>query len=226
MKNMLLNHDCLNTWQTCPKKYYYKYIKEIKFPEFHNDYELGKSVHALIDYYLRGLEIKHLLKEADKEIISRWNIIKKEPILNKKIIKTELGLNTPIKNTPYWLTGRIDAVFYDEEENKYIIADWKTGKYIAKNIHVNFQHKIYLYAFYQSRRDLGLDFKPKNLIFKYFNIFPDSLEITEIDFSKEKLLEYEQNFVNIAKNIEKTVCFQYTGNCTSKICEYKKICNN
>lgn len=223
MKNNLLNHDRFNTWQTCRKKYYFKYIKELKYPEFHQDYELGKSVHALIDYHLRGLKTEHLLQNADNKIIDRWNAIKNHPILNKKVINTEWGFNTRLKNTLFWLIGRIDAIFFDEEKGKYIIADWKTG-IIPKNIDANFQHQIYLYALYQSRKDLMIDFKPENLVFQYFKILPDSVEITEISFSQEKLLEYEANFVNIIKNIENTVDFSSPESCTDKYCQYKELC--
>jgi len=225
MKNNLLNHDRFNTWQTCRKKYYFKYIKELKYPEFHQDYELGKSVHALIDYHLRGLETELFLQNADNKIIDRWNAIKNHPILDKKVIKTEWGFNTNLKGTPCWLIGRIDAVFFDEENGKYIIADWKTGV-IPKNIDTNFQHQIYLYALYQSRKDLGIDFNPENLVFQYFKIIPDSVEITEITFSEEKLLEYEKNFVKIINKIENTVDFPAQENCQVKICPYNRLCKN
>jgi len=227
MKNNLLNHDCFNTWQTCPKKYYYKYIKELKYPEFHNDYELGKSIHALIDYHLRGFNVEHLLKGSENKIIDRWNSIKNHPILNKKIIKTEWSFNTNLKGTPYWLIGRIDAIFFDEEIGKYIIADWKTGKIIPQKIETYFQHKIYLYALYKSRKDLELDFKPENLCFQYFEIFPDSVnDSVKINFSEENLLEYEKNFINIIKKIENTAEFQTQKNCSDKYCLYKRLCKN
>lgn len=225
MNNNLLNHDRFNTWQTCRKKYYFKYIKELKYPEFQQNYDLGKSIHALIDYHLRGLSIEHLLKNSDNKIFDRWNAIKNHPILRKKVIKTEWGFNTRLKDTPYWLIGRIDAIFFDEENHKYIIADWKTG-IIPKNIDTNFQHQIYLYALYQSRKDLGLDFKPENIVFQYYKIVPDSVEITEISFSEEKLIEYEKNFVNIIKNIENSDEFSMQENCSVKICPYKGLCDN
>jgi len=226
MKNTLLNHDRFNTWQPYPKKYYYKYIKELKLPEFHQDYELGKSIHALIDYHLRGLSVEHLLKNSDSKIIDRWNAIKNHPILDKKVIKTEWGFNTNLKDTPYWLIGRIDAIFFDEETGKYIIADWKTGEIIPKKIDPYFQHKIYLYALCQSRKDLRLDFKPESLVFQYFEIIPDSVKKTEINFSEEKLIEYEKNFINIIKKIENTFEFQTQDNCYDKYCPYKRICKN
>lgn len=225
MNSSLFNHDRFNVWMSCRKKYYYKYIKELKYPEFHHDYVFGKSIHALIDYHLRGLKTEHLLQNADEEILQVWNRIKNHPIMDKKVIKTEWGVNTAVKGTPYWLIGRIDAVFYDEEKNKFIIADWKTGKFIPKKIHSNFQHKVYLYAFFQSRKDLGLDFKPENLSFQYFSLHPDSVEITEIGFSQEKLLEYEEDFARIINKIESSADFEIPEDCPDKYCQYKGLCN-
>lgn len=225
MKNPLFNHDRFNTWQSCHKKYYFKYIKELKFPEFHQDYELGTSVHALIDYNLRGLEVKNLLENADKDIKNNWNSIKNHPIMEKKLIKTEWSFTTAVPNTDCWLIGRIDAIFFDEEKGKYIIADWKTGKYgVPKNINKDFQHKIYLYALYKSRKDLGLNFKPEELCFQYFKISPDGVEPTEIKFSEESMREYEEKFVSIIRRIENTTNFWEAESCKASLCQYKTLC--
>jgi hypothetical protein len=226
MNKNLFNHDKFNTWQTCRKKFYYKYIKELELPEFHKDYELGTSLHALIDYKLRDLNTEILIQNADKEISDRWNIIKNHPIINKKVIKTEWSFNTLIPNTDCWMIGRIDAIFYDEETKKFIIADWKTGKFVPKKIDSNFQHKIYLYALYQSKKDLGIDFQPEDLNFQYFNITTEGIEITKIDFSQEKLAEYESNFVRIIKNIKTESEFQKDEICSASNCSYKHLCKS
>jgi len=218
MKNIIFSHDHFNTWTSCRQKYYFKYLKELKTPEFHNDYELGKSLHALIDYKLRGFNIQPLLKDCDKEILTLWNSIKDNPVMNKKLISTELSFNTRIKDTNSWLMGRIDAIFFDEKQNKFIIADWKTGKIVPKDIYKTFQHKIYLYAFYKSQKDLGLEFTPEDLVFQYFKIIPDAVEITEIKYSLEVMAEYEKIFLKILQEIEN---FSGETSSTAKICSVK-----
>jgi len=223
LKNKIFNHDRFNTWQACQKKYYYKYVKELNLPEFENVYRLGQSFHALMDYHLRGLNTELLLRHADSDVVNIWNKIKTHPILAKKVIKTEWGFNTRLGDTAYWLEGRVDAIFYDETTNKYIIADWKTG-IIPKNIDTNFQHKIYLYAFYRSRKDLNLDMSPKNLCFQYFKIDSQNIEIKEINFSEEKLQEYEENLIKITRNIEKTFDFSLQDICPIKFCHYNNLC--
>lgn len=224
MKNPLFNHDRFNTRKKCKKMYYFKYIKELKLPEFHNDYNLGNEVHALIDYRLRGLNIDPLLKDADKEVVELWDSIKNRSIMNKKVIKTERSFNVPVPRTSCRLIGRIDAIFFDEEKNKYIITDWKTGKFVPQKMHSDFQHKVYLYAFYQSRKDSGLDFEPEDLCFRYYKITPDDIEITQTDFSKEKLIEYEETFRNIIIETETAEEFPKPDNCPFKNCMYKTFC--
>jgi len=220
-----LNHDCFNTWQICRKKFYFKYVKNYRLPEFYNDFELGKSVHALIDYNLRGLNIGHLLKHAEQNVLDCWNSIKNHPIFEKKLITSEWAFNLALESAEAVLLGRIDAVFYDETTNKYIIADWKTGKHVAKKINNSFQHEIYLYAFYACRKDLGLEFSPEDLYFQYFKIYPDYIDDSEkIFFSQEKLIEYEKKFINIINMMKKTKELPVQELCPSKFCEYKKMC--
>jgi hypothetical protein len=142
MKDKTFNHDHFNTWKICKRRYYYKYIKKLNWPDFNTDYDLGRKIHALIDYKLRKLEIRHLLENADNEIINCWEKIKDHQIFTQKAVKTEWGFNTRINNSDNWLLGRIDAIFFDPETRQYIIADWKTGKYIPKDdIEENLQHK-------------------------------------------------------------------------------------
>jgi len=219
------NHDCFNTWKTCQKKFYLKYVKNYRLPEFFNDFELGKSVHALIDYKLRGLKIEHLLKDAPQNVLNCWNSIKNHPVFEKKLVTSEWAFNVAFENLDAVLLGRIDAVFYDEENSKYIIADWKTGKHGTKKINDSFQHEIYLYAFYLSQKDLGLNFLPEDLYFQYFKIFPDYVDDTEkIFFSQEKFVEYEKKFINIINMMQTFENPASPEVCPSKFCEYKKIC--
>jgi RecB family exonuclease len=194
MKKNVYSHDHFNTWQRCPGNYFFKYIKKLDLPNFTRDYELGKSFHALIDYHLRGLPVEHLLTKAPQDVKNVWNLIIGSQILKNKLIKTEWSFNTRIADTENWLVGRIDAIFYDEKTGKYIIADWKTGKYIPRNEEAYFQHKVYLYALYNSRKDLGLDFRPEELEFSYIKI-TDGVYVNTISFSSEKERGYADSFL-------------------------------
>lgn len=225
MKETLFSHDHFNTWQLCKNRYYFKYIKKLNWPDLQSDYELGQNFHALVDYFLRGFNIAPLFEQANQDVKNCWNLIKNHNILSKNVIKTEWGFNSRVKDTENWLIGRIDAVFYDPEVDKYIIADWKTGKYVPKNIDANFQHKIYLYSLYKSQKDLKLCIKPEQLEFQYIKIL-DEVSINKIEFSSEKLEDYEQKFLEIINSINKTICFINTDDCPLKQCSYKNLCFN
>ena len=43
----------LKTFDTCPKKYYFKFIKGLSMPTDDSIFQLGKNIHALASYYLR-----------------------------------------------------------------------------------------------------------------------------------------------------------------------------
>ena len=143
--------DQFECWQKCQKLYYYKYVKELNWPDTEQDYRLGISVHALINYYLKGFNVDNLLIHADNDVIDCWNNIKSNSLFDNKVLLTEWSFNSRIKNSNYWLNGRIDAVFYNEKEKKYIIADWKTGE-LPKHPEKKFQHKIYLYSFFNAQK--------------------------------------------------------------------------
>lgn len=224
MKENVYNHDQFNTWQVCKNRYYFKYIKKLNWPDFEGDYELGQNFHALIDYYLRGFDIDKFLEEASEELQKCWEQIKDHPILDNRLIKTEWGFNSRIGDSQNWLIGRIDAIFYDKSKDKYIIADWKTGKYIPKKTEPNFQHKIYLYALYNSQRDLGLSFEPEQLEFQYIKI-RNEVCVNKIEFSKEKEAEYKDNFLRIIEKINATNSFsRHDDTCPIEQCGYKKLC--
>ncbi|OGI00033.1 MAG: hypothetical protein A2104_03730 [Candidatus Melainabacteria bacterium GWF2_32_7] len=222
MDKNTFNHDKFNTWEKCKKRYYFKYIKELKWPELGDNYKLGQSIHALIDYYLRGLKVDHLLKTADSEIKTHWESIQNHSIIKNDVIVTEWAFNSRIGDSKYWLNGRIDAVFYNKEQAKYIIADWKTGQNIPKNPESDFQSMLYLYAFYRGHKDLKLKLKQEDIVFQYIKT-PNMDNPSSISFSTKK--DYEEIFLEKINEIESTKVFYKTDPCPLKThCQYKKLC--
>ncbi|MEI8377807.1 MAG: 4-hydroxythreonine-4-phosphate dehydrogenase PdxA [bacterium] len=108
--------DHFETYKKCPKAYYYKYKKKIKFALQKDTYKLGRSIHSLADYHLRGLTLGKIEADLDETTKEHWQNVLKSPLLNKKIICTEWGFDILLgKNI--WLNGRIDAVFEASEES-------------------------------------------------------------------------------------------------------------
>lgn len=221
-KNVFIS-DSFNTWKTCKKRYYFKYINGLNWAEGENNFKLGKSVHALINYYLRGFNIDKLLLNADEDIKNSWDVIENHPILKNKVIATEWTFNSKIKNTKSWLNGRIDAIFYDSDDKKYIIADWKTGQNIPKDPDNSFQCMIYLYSFYNAQKDLRLEFAHDELVFQYVKI-SDKVEIYSIPYSQEKEKIFGRIFEDLVNEIESEKIFNNSNPCALKNCQYKILC--
>ena len=205
------------------KRYYYKYIKKLNWPELQTDFRLGTSVHKLAFYYLKGFSIEHLLQSADEKVLIHWNALKNHLVMSYKPVATEWGFTSRIKNSEYWLDGRIDAIFYDETQNKYIIADWKTGKNVPKNPESSFQTIIYLYSFFKARKDLKLDLSPEDLIFQYVKT-PECNNINPICYSMDKKREYESLLLETIDSIKNAQEYPAAKNCALKDCQYGSIC--
>jgi hypothetical protein len=226
MDKFTFNSDKILVWQQCRKKFYLKYIKEIKVPELENNFEFGKSVHALINYYLKGFEVDFLVKNASDDIKNTWKIINTGNFLCKNsVFLTEWQFNCNLKGTDYWLNGRIDAIFLDKNTSKYTIIDWKTGQNIPKDAKFNPQTMIYLFSFFKAQNDLRISLNQADLAFEYVKI-SDSIMTTRIDYSPELEKAYERKLLETFEEIENEKNFPKAEVCTSKYCEYKNICGN
>lgn len=226
MKDKIFTADQFNTWKRCPAQYYLKYIRALKYPDVLSDYEVGKSLHALLNYHLRGYDVDFFLKNASIDILSRWNLIKNHNILNNAIYKSEWPFLTRVGNSPYWVKGRIDAVFFDPENNKYIIADWKTGENIPKKPLDSFQHIIYLYSFYKLAKSLNVQITQDDVSFCYVKI-TDEVLLSEFKYSSADEIMFEKMLNSSIKGMisfTKDDFEEGKYNCSLRKCLYKNIC--
>lgn len=202
--------NMLKTFETCPKKYFFKYIEKISVPQKISLFEKGKKVHALANYYLRGDDISKIEKALNSEELRLWEILKQNEFFNKTYINSEYNLSCKIGD--YWVGGRLDALMKDE--NNYYILDYKTGS-IPKNPEYDYQTSIYLLS---ASKMYG-----KNLKFIYIDL--KNSQNCIIDFTPEKEKIYEEKLIEICNKITNTQFPEEIEQ--SKICEfceYKKIC--
>ena len=219
----IYTNSMLKDWKTCKNKYWFKYIKKICIPQKENNFELGRKVHALISYYLNGFDTEFIEKTVSDEVLEHYKSILKHPFLKYKHFLSEWGFNVNIKNTENLFVGRIDAIFCDEQNNKYFIADWKTGMGIPQIPLIEPQAQIYLYAFFKAQKDLKINFKEEDLSFTF--IQTPTLKESSINFSKELYEKFEDDFLTTINDInsykyEKE--FDEGKKC--KYCEYKFMC--
>lgn len=194
----------LKTFETCPQKYWFKYVQKISVPQKSSFFEKGKKVHALANYYLRGDNISKLetALNTDERIV--WENLKQNEFFKKNYVNSEYNLSCKIGE--YWIGGRLDALVKDE--NFYYILDYKTGQ-IPKNPEYDYQTMVYLLC---ASKKFG-----RNIKFVYIDLKNNQNCI--IDFDKD----YEKPILEICdkiKNAQPQV--EHSKKCD--FCEYRKIC--
>ena len=202
-----LSPNMLKTYESCPRKFYFKYIKNISMPVNDEIFEFGKNIHALASYYLLGENIDKMelaLSEKEKNV---WNYLKSLEYLAYEVIATEYNLSVKVGKS--FFGGRLDALV--KKDNRYYILDYKTGS-IPKNAKFDYQTIIYTLAVKEF-------FRTSEISFVYLDLKNKS-EI-KIDFSKELENEYSSKLIQIENKINLEEDFAKKDKCS---CEYSLIC--
>ena len=204
----ILSPNMLKTFDKCPKKFFFKYIKGISMPVDNKIFTTGKNIHALASYYLKKENIDNMelaLTEKEKNI---WDYLKNCKYFSYEVIGVEYSLFFKIKN--YIFGGRLDALV--KQNDRYYILDYKTGS-APKNAKYDFQTMIYLMA-------VSSYFKSEDVTFVYLDL--KNREETLIELSEELVREYKQKLIDTAEKTEKSD-FRTTKK-KRKNCEYGIIC--
>lgn len=199
--------NMLKTFELCPKKYYFRYIKNINMPVNDDIFELGKNIHALASYYLRKENIhkmEHSLNERERNI---WEYLKKVEYFGFETVNTEYNLS--VKIGEYFFGGRLDALV--KNEDTYYILDYKTGS-APKNAQYDFQTMIYLLA-------VKTFFRTNNVVFVYLDLKNKTEE--KIILTPELVNEYTEKLNSIIKKINSE---EFSTNKKDCKCEYNIIC--
>ena len=215
MMNKTFTINMLKTFKECPQKYEFLYLKKIQLPESAKNTTSGNNIHNLIDFYLKGQEIRKLENNLNSEEKQLWNNFLNLNLQN--CIKSEYPFYVKINED--WLTGRIDALF--KTESGYYIADWKTGKF-RHTPNEQFQTHIYLYAIYNIlnlKKEIN---SYSNLSMKYFILKDES----EILVNLDKTL-YNQIDGNLKKTIGEIQEGMFKRNITEycDCCPYRSFCH-
>ena len=201
----------LKTYQTCPKKFFFKYIERVNVPLSGAPFEKGKKIHALANYFLQGINISRLetaLSDNEREV---WQSLLNNPFFQKKCLKSEYQLSCKISD--FWVGGRLDAVVFDGDD--YFILDYKTGS-VPKNPEYDVQTMVYLLS-------LGryLNGKYNKLSFVYINLKDKKNHV--IEFNSVLKAEYEKRIEEICNKIVSDNLYNCNEqNCER--CEYSKFC--
>lgn len=197
----------LKTYEQCPKKYHFRYVKNISMPVNDEVFELGKNIHAMASYYLRKEYIDKMelaLNEREKAI---WEYLKGVKYFSYNCVNTEYNLSVKIGD--YFFGGRLDALV--KNEDTYYILDYKTGS-APKNAKYDFQTMIYLLA-------VRAFFKTDNVVFVYLDL--KNKTDVRIELSPSLVQEYEKKLLEMVKKISEDEFIKTKNDCK---CEYNIIC--
>ena len=209
----------LQMYEECPQKYKMCYIDKVHVVEnIHNDEsQKGNRLHSLINFYLKGSEVKKLVETLSAQEKLLWHNFITSEIKNYKFTASEYSFNLKLDN--HWLTGRIDALF--EYDKDFIILDWKTGdKFRPEN--VKFQTAFYLLCVYEILKSKKMIKSPEQLSLHYFSLTQNN--IIKIRFSEELYSQYKSKILTVINKIleSKTFFCNKTEKC--KYCKYYKNC--
>lgn len=199
--------NMLKTYEMCPRKFYFKYIKNISMPVNDEIFEFGKNIHALASYYLKGENIDKMeLALTEKEKIV-WDYLKNLKYLTYEVIATEYNLSLKIENS--YFGGRLDALVKDN--TRYYILDYKTGS-APKNAKFDYQTMIYTLAVKEF-------FKTNDISFVYLDL-KNKTEL-KIDYTEDLGKEYLKKLTDIKNKINTEENYSIQKECN---CEYSLIC--
>lgn len=208
---MIYSPQMLNLFEDCPTKYFLKFVKNVYPLQLDNTFSVGKNIHALAAYYLKGDDISIFsLNEKEKQM---WDTLLSNKMFNLKTEYVETNVTCKIDN--FWIGGRLDALVSDNS-NEYYVLDYKTGN-IPKNSKYNFQTIIYLLCC-----DKLLKNKYTKLYFTYISVKDGTCET--IEFTEELKKEYLTKVKNTVSDIKKLTnpTAKHTKRC--EYCEYIKVC--
>ena len=202
--------NMLKTFETCQKKYYFKYIQNISVPQPVSFFEKGKNIHALANYYLKGADISNLLlalSNEEKQILER---LLNNEFFQKTYVNSEYNLSTKIND--FWVGGRLDALMKDVDD--YFILDYKTGT-VPKNPEYDYQTMVYLVCADRLLKDYN------SLKFVYIDLKNNKNYV--INFDTDKKVEYLNALTMFCDKISQTTEFSLSPD-KCKFCEYAKFC--
>ena len=200
--------NMLKTFDKCPEKYFFKYVRGLLMPENDDVFTEGKNIHALASYYLNGENIDNMEEVLNSNESELWNYLKGLKYLGFKTVNTEYNLSVKIGSN--FFGGRLDALVTDGDN--YYILDYKTGS-VPNNAKYDFQTMIYL---------LGVNkfYKTDNVTFVYLDL--KNKAEAKIELTKDLMTEYETRLSIISDKIKKGSFIPSKKDCEH--CEYGKIC--
>ncbi len=222
MSQNIYQSNNFELWNKCKRQYYFRYVKKLTFFDSKEKYKLGRNIHSLIYYKIRGFDTSKIERTLDAKTKVHWNYIKNHPMFKNEAVLAEWSFNTT-PDKKHWLVGRIDAVFYDKTNEKYIIADWKTAQKLPGSPEDNFQALMYMYCLLKAKDDLKLPLSCDNLEFHFINT--NEKEGSKIIKCTPELIDKaHEQFISLINEINEAENYPQNQGKECCNCAYSGIC--
>ncbi len=182
-ESLTLAQHHLYTFQTCPRRFYLRFLARVPWPEaplgsdLETAYERGRRFHRRIERYFLGLPVADEY-DTDPALTTWWDTFLKHaprPSGNRRFVETTLTI--PIgPGGRHRLTGRFDLlVVNDGEHPAAALFDWKTGEpRTIERLQRAWQTRVYLILPAEGGAALAPDmpsaFTPNRLSITYWYI--------------------------------------------------------
>ena len=219
-----ISYSKVNTFITCPLKYQFQYIDKLERKDPTSSQLLGSYIHEVLEHWREGLDIlevsklfesKYPLADEEKSVIpSLLDCAKKfyEPYAGL-VAESELKLEYPLTDSTgkdIVIDGIIDKL-YHSNDNKFVIVDFKTGRFKADN---QLQMKFYFYLLSRKRKYLA-----ENMLGKVFYLRLEQQITHNID--EGDLNEFENWLLTINEMVERTTKFTHSFSSMCRFCQYR-----
>ena len=199
--------NMLKTFEQCPKKFHFKYVKKIGMPMNDDIFEFGKNIHAIASYYLRKENITKMEESLTEEEKKIWFYLKNIEYFSYETINTEYNLSFKLEKI--FFGGGLDALV--KKGDTYYVLDYKTGAVPKKSVY-DFQTMIYLLAVREF-------FKTDKVVFIYIDL--RNKKEVQINLTKDLVKEYEEKLLITIGKIKNEEFTKRLKDCS---CEYNIIC--
>lgn len=185
------SHSAMNTFETCPKKYFEEKIRKSVPWEESEASRYGKEVHKAFELYVRdGKELPFGMQHY-----SKW-LDKFKDAPGQKLVEQKMAINRTFESTGYfdsdvWFRGQADLIILNGP--KAIVVDYKTGK--IKNDFAQLE----LMAATAFCLDKGIE----DITAIFF--WTKDKKITRENYDRQKAMSIWTAFMNKAKRLEEAV---------------------
>lgn len=222
----------LNIWETCRRKYQYKFLEALSLPEADLDSEeklqLGARFHLLMQQKELGLDVSALassnvrlqawlaaFEQQPPEMIVGDRLCEHRRTLEVSLHDSE---NSNLEQGYFVLTAIYDLLLLGDRQAQ--ILDWKTHQkaIAADKLKTNWQTQLYLYLLAKTT-----NYAPEQISMTYW--FANTAKSVIINYSQTAYKQTQKKLHQILRQIAQAQEYPKLEEINSSTCKYCEFCD-